>query len=253
MANSESEGEAAVRARRARTEQAEELAGIATVFRRAADLGPQMLALQQALLDGIALSQRREAERLAKRKEDDSRVADTQARAERAAALATAAASAGTAASRVIEVLRRDGLFQGYVAQADGAPAAGFTVQVRGAAGDRESAPLTAKTADDGYFRIERATPKGAARQRKGVQEIVDRLSTVGAATSPSTGGSTGASAAAPSGSPGQSAAAAQVEVLDTTGRVIFRDPLPPTFSDEASVFRYYVIPKTTPAAKEKK
>src|SRR5438046_2247235 len=89
-------------ARQERVEETAQQAGIASGFSQAAELIPQVLALQQALLAGIAQSQRREAERLAQLYgEDDARIVRATERAAQVTQLHVAVQAQGTVVNRV--------------------------------------------------------------------------------------------------------------------------------------------------------
>jgi len=231
--------------RQAQLEERETLSGLAAAFRSAREMGPQFLTLQTALLEGVVLGQRREAGRLAARDKEDPRVAEAEARAERAEVLRRQAEAGGSAASRLAGGMQTHGLFHGYVFQADGAPAAGWRVQVRGAEG--KPLPIGRKPAEvgeDGYFRFQPDARAGrAAASHDAFSALGERIASVQAA----------AAATAP-----HTEAAAAVEVLDPAGRVAFTDPSPPDFTSDASAFRYYLVPeaggagKTTGASRKK-
>ncbi len=153
---SSTEGQARAQAR---VEQAAHIAGMATAFGRGAALGPQVLALQRAVLQGLVLSQQREADRLAARHGlDDPRPAQALDRAAGFEQLNTTLLQAGQVVGQMTETFQTDGLFHGYVHDADGAPAEGCTVRLEVRGGTRDQKPLqrgSAPTDATGYFRID--------------------------------------------------------------------------------------------------
>lgn len=248
-------------ASQARVEQAAHLAGMADAFAQAAEMGPQVLALQQALLRGMAQSQRQEAERLAARHgDDDARIADAKDRAERFDAMQAEWAERAQGLTRVVETLQRGGLFHGYVSLATGAPAAGCTVRLEWTAPEQKRARRAqAKTDAAGYFRIELEGGDGDAGQgTERLKRWAQRFAAMAEAgpdggdereAAASTAASAAASSAAGGGTePGASAPASRVTVHDASGAQVFEDPHPPDFQATASEFRYYVIDEARPA-----
>lgn len=239
----------------ARAEQAAQQAGIAAAMRRAAELGPQALALQQGLLGGIARSQEREAARLSKRGKDDPRVATARARHKAYTALAAQAGEQAELVGRFAETFQRDELFHGYVAQPDGTAAPDHTVLLefvdeQGAGTQRKA---DAKTDAAGYFRIDlRRTDKDVyraetARDSAWLERLV-RAMPLEAETSDE---DSATASAAPAPAAARSAVKTRVQVFDAGGHVAFVDPAPPEFATVASEFRYYVLTKASTSGAE--
>lgn len=242
----------------------EQIAGISGAFGNAADLLPAVGELQQALLGGLVRSQKLEAERLAKRYgQDDERTRDAAARAVLFANLNDEVDSQTETIAHVVETFQQDGLFHGYVVRADATPAVAYTVRIDifDATGQKRTQRASAKTDAAGYFRIDLGPTDQIGEVGKTtttVQQFVDRVSSAMGesselgvtAAAPDVARQRGAPAAAPSPgttptpTPAATSAALQsnVEVFDTTGRLVYEDPVPPTFEGVASELRYYAI-----------
>lgn len=157
-------------------DDARQRAGIADAAAQLADLGPQVLAIQQALLAGIARSQLREAKRLAERHaQDDPRILQAQARAEQVKALHEEARRQGIVLTRMIETVQDDNLFHGYIHFGNGPAAVDFKVTLAVAGPNGEMLPGGEASSDaTGYFRIDlarrssTATPPRAASSHPG-------------------------------------------------------------------------------------
>ena len=259
-----------------RLDDATYVAGLAGAFGEAAKLGPQVLALQQALLAGMVQSRRREAERRSKQNKDDPRAAAAAQKANQLAELQALAEGRIGDVGNFADALQRGRILHGYVAQPDGTPAEMHVVQVdvRDAA-SKKSRRGRAKTDADGYFRID----LGGSDQGGGILRVLDQLaravpddaagteaapvpaaSAAEAAPPPDNAvheadpPSAGAPPAAPSGDATSSGAAAPasasaVQVLDPNGQVVLEDPLPPRFAGGNSEFRYYVLAEKSAAA----
>jgi hypothetical protein len=240
----------------ARAEEDPLFAGIGEALTRAGELGLQLLELQQAVLRGVVRSQRIEAERLAAQGgKDDPRIAEAMARAERFDAVRADAEKGTKLGQQLVSTFQEDGVFQGYVMQADGAAAESYTVQLKLVV-PNQRAPIsgTAKTDATGYFRMK------LDLQKKGLQKDIgswaERVAAVAGvapvrqaqstAAPQSTTGPTSAPGPTPTPGPtpmpGQSRDEASVQVLDPTGRTVFSDPVPPAFESGMSEFRYYVL-----------
>jgi len=227
----------------ARVEDAAHVGGMAGAFSRAFAMGPQVLALQQAVLAGMVQSQQREAERLAARHGiDDERVGGALERAARFDEWGAAAASGADVAGRLAQTFQQEGLFHGYVTDAEGSSAVGYTVrlQVQGEAGAKAAALRgSAKTDSDGYFRIELGARDRIARAdadllTRWLQALTEDAQQEERATPADNAGTDTAQA--------QAGVNSSVQVLAPNGRVVFEDPSPPTFEEMASEFRYYVL-----------
>jgi hypothetical protein len=227
----------------ARLEQGARLSGISAAFGQAADFAPQALALQHALMGGIVRSQSMEAARLALRfGKDDPRVARAAERTQRLQALKGDVDEHTQQLTRFVETFQHDGSFNGYVLQPDGTPATAYTVRVEVTdTTSKRTQRGSGKTDETGYFSIAlRGTEGGDTRPGEGLQRLVERL--VGEL--PDDGGAIddepplqrAAAAAA------ESTIVSRAEVLDASGRVVFEDPVPPSFDVLASEFRYYVL-----------
>ncbi len=260
MATRESRSGSASAENQARLEHDTQLAGMAAAFGRAGELGPQVLALQQAVLSGIARSQRREARRLeALGTPDDPRIADALERAERFDAFNGEFEQGAKVAQQFISTFQQDGRFQGYVTHADGAPAAGYTVQLKlRSPNQKEPASGTAQTDSAGYFRIDLALANQGRSQavpapERWAERFAQMASTESSAAEPAD------AKAAPNAAPAATVASAQaaggsaiessVQVFDPNERLVFEDPVPPTFDDGMSEFRYYLLPEAGQAA----
>src|SRR5213082_1059318 len=113
---SDPRSERAARARQTGAEHTSQLSGLTAAFAEAAQLGPQIWALQQALLDVVFRSQHLEATRLsAHHGKDDPRVAGAAERAQRLNDFGVAAATRMTEAARFTQDSLRASTFHGYV------------------------------------------------------------------------------------------------------------------------------------------
>lgn len=244
----------------ARVEQAAHLAGIADALGQAAEFGPQVLALQTSVLDGLVRSQEREAQRLrARHGDDDPRIARAQERAQRFGELRAQAGDQGEALQRLAQTFQRDAMFHGYVLHADGSAAANHTVRLAlragsGAKQQHSGRALSGKTDSNGYFRIELGKA-GQERDDAGegltrwVQRVAQSMSTAMEETQDddgATGRMPAASAAADTGE--EDTRRSAVDVLDAGGRLVYQDPIPPSFDDMASEFRFYALADSEPA-----
>ncbi|UUZ72547.1 hypothetical protein LP415_02100 [Polaromonas sp. P1(28)-8] len=151
------------------------------------------------------------------------------------------AAAGGEVASRLAQTFQQEGVFHGYVTDADGTSAVGHTVrlQVQGDAGSKVAQRGSAKTDDDGYFRIELGARREAARAdgaalTRWLQALAEDAQQEEPAEPAEEAGTDAAQA--------QASVSSSVQVLAPNGRVVFEDPSPPTFEDIASEFRYYVL-----------
>lgn len=236
----------------ARVEQAANIAGIAAAFTEAAALGPGVLALQQAVFEGIGRSQRSEATRIANlHGKDDERVAAALARADTFDALRESVLEQAEVASRFVQTFQLDALFHGYVVGADGAPATGHTVRltVSDVTNQKRATRGSTKTESTGYFRIDlkgdgtNSEPAPAAGGDN-VKRMADRIAKALHEDATRYDAETPTDGEAAAGSKGTDtpSVVSRVEVLDTTGRFVFEDPQPPTFDVLKSEFRYYVL-----------
>ena len=247
---------------RARVEQAAHLAGIAAAFGQVADLGPQTLELQRSLLGGIVRSQRREAERLVGLyAKDDPRIARAAERMQRLQDVQAEVDGHAVKVARFVETFQRDGMFSGYVIRADGTPAEAHTVRVEviDATTQKRTRRGNAKTDATGHFSIALSgSDQGGTQDTGGLQRLVERLVRAmpadGSAADDDATDDTPARAAAAGAAPAPGAStgakiSSRAEVLDPSGRVVFEDPIPPTFDAVASEFRYYVLTETKAAS----
>lgn len=240
----------------ARAEQAAQQAGIAAAMRRAAELGPQVLTLQQGLLGGIARSQEREAARLGKlRGKDDPRLATARTRHKAYTALAAQASEQADLVGRFAETFQRDELFHGYVTQPDGTAAPDHTVLLelmdeQGAGTQRKA---DAKTDAAGYFRIDlRRTDKDVYRAETARDSAwLERLVRAMPLEAEISDEDSATANAAPAATAARSAMKTRVQVFDAGGHVAFVDPAPPEFATVASEFRYYVLAKASTSGPE--
>lgn len=236
-----------------RAEDAAHVGGMAAAFSRAFAMGPQVLALQRALLTGMVQSQQREAERLAARHGiDDERVGGALERAARFDQWGAAADSGGDVADRLAQTFQVDGLFHGYVTDAQGNSAEGHTVrlQVQSQTGGKSALHGTAKTDSEGYFRIELDTRGGT--KRSGADLLTRWLQSM-AEDEPPQEQEAKIDEAAVNAQQGQGDSTSSVQVLAPNGRVVFEDPAPPTFEELTSEFRYYVLADADSSANTKR
>jgi hypothetical protein len=238
----------------ARVEDAAHVGGMAGAFAQAFALGPKVLELQQALLSGMVQSQQREAERLSARHGiDDDRVGGALERAARFDELGAVAASGGEVAGRLAQTFQQDGIFHGYVTEADGTSAEGYTVRLQVQGGDaasRQSLRGSAKTEADGYFRMELGGRRAASSDGGPLERWLQALVEEDAQQEPEMSPEDSRAAAAAAAPQPEPAASSSVQVIAPSGRVVFEDPTPPTFDDMASEFRYYVIGEGSGAGK---
>jgi hypothetical protein len=254
MATNNASGDQSAQSDQAQLDEDTNLAGLTAAFGKLAELGPQVVTLQGTLLDGIARAQRREMERLSKRYgKDDPRIALANARVQFFGEIRDEVTRHADQVSTFVDGMRSQGSFHGYVYHSDGSAADGYTVraEVNDPAQKGVKRGKT-KTDANGYFRIDMSGAYQKTDQRSAgldrVAEILRRTETP--ATAP------GAETAPPAnGTPGKTGAtkrvAAKVEVLDSTGRVVLEDPIPPTFEALNSEFRLYALDgssKETPA-----
>jgi hypothetical protein len=259
MATRKSQFSSADAEKQARLEQDNLLAGTTDAFGRTGELALEILALQQALLGGIAGAQRREAKRLAQAGgEEDPRIDAALERAARFDALHAEVEHGGAVAQHLAATFQTDGVFHGYVTRSDGAPAAeGHVVQLKLQRTDqRVPESYSAKTDAAGYFRMELAMPgRDADRVAPEPGGWFERFAQMAAAPGTPAGQAKGAAAAtattaAPTPAPDQGAVETNVQVLAPSGRVVFDDPVPPLFDAGVSEFRYYVLPEGRTASK---
>lgn len=265
-------------------QQAAQLAGIADVFGRGATQGEPLLTLQQSLLGGIVRSQQQEARRLARRdgsgdgKEGSPRMQQARARTAQLQALVADAVGKARLVGRVADTLGTPGVFAGYVYGESGAPAPEHEVRLHIAdkANGRE-VTASAKTDDDGYFRMSWAAAGKGGRVQAApdaatlaadllaalagdneaapvveVKRATAAFTNAGASASTSAGASGNASAPAnattnpATGAGTVPPSAVRVQVADPRGALVFEDPSPPSFDTLSSEFRCYVVPVRT-------
>lgn len=234
-------------ASQARVEEAAQLAGMAEAFGQAAEMGPQVLLLQQALLRGMAQAQRQEAERLAARYGDGyERIADAKQRAERFEVMQAEWGERGHGLGRVVETFQRDGLFHGYVSLAEGAPAVNHVVRLEWTGTDQKRSKRgQAKTDAAGYFRIELGSGDADAGQGKDrLKRWAERFT---AAAEPMEDKEPERPEAADDVNGTPSRPLSSVTVHEPGGAQVFDDPSPPSFEATHSEFRYYVVDGTPP------
>ena len=241
----------------AHNEQAAYQGGLGDAFGKAGTLLPQVQALQQALLAGMVRGQRREAQRLAARHGDaDPRIAAALQRAEQLSAVQIDLARQTQLLAQVTETFGHDGIFHGYVALSDGAPAVGYTVRLALAAtGNRQAWRGSDKTDAGGYFRIEVGTQSETPAGGGALEHFTTHLArmvgvplTESADTAPAMSASSTATAGAASDAAANATSA--VAVLDGQGRTVLEDPMPPSFDPVGSEFRYYVVESSASASR---
>lgn len=195
-------------------------------------IGPAILELQVGLLRGLRRSQRREAERLAKRDGQRQRIAALERRAEQLAVIGDHVDAARMATSRFLDGAGKPGVFHGYVLLASGAPARDHTVRLSGVASGRAK-PMTTPTDDSGYFRFDVETETSSARGNTKPAILAEN--------SDPPINFIGAEPIKPA--PAEKIGNTSVEVFDPAGRVVYRDPSPPTFGERREpAFRLYPL-----------
>jgi hypothetical protein len=198
--------------------------GIATVMERLGEAAPAVIQMQAALVGGIVMTQRREAERLAKDDEGSAEAMAAAARAEKFAQLHQEVVGVGSALMKFATGQQQAGVFHGFVFAAEGVPAEGYKVEVTGLS----SKALKAATDDTGYFRIAFRGPENA--------NAAKRAREAAAAAAPFTD-------AAAVGADAEKEPQTSVTVSNPSGRALFSDPAPPSLEEGASIFRYYALP----------
>lgn len=267
----------------ARNEKLQLTAGAVGVAQEMRGFLPRMIALQRALDGGGVRVQKREIERLAKKHGDDHpRVREAQARIGALQRQHAHFDRGLEGLAKAVDTFAADDLFHGYVVDADGAPARGYTVRLGDKA--RDDARLAATTDGDGYFRIDLGDGKG---ERDGIglnsalRARMYRARTGGfAAGFEAMMGTASASAtaeavaeapaeppkpasrkrAAKAAAPAAEAVAASAETLsankpdeqaiewpvridDANGKQVYVDAIPFLYTPGRSVFRYYALP----------
>jgi Carboxypeptidase regulatory-like domain len=170
--------------------------------------GGLLLALFQALPAAALASERAEHERIVGRYgKDHPRAQALEASLDRLERTEARAALGRMRAARAMQTAQMQGAaLQGFVIDAAGEPLRGMTVSVEAA---RMPAPLSARTAADGYFRIELPPAEAApAREREEEREL------------------------------------AQVVVLDANGRRVHEDPMPLSLRAGGAYREYTVEPE---------
>lgn len=264
----------------ARNEQLQLTAGAVGVAQAMRGFLPRMIALQRALDDGGARVQKREIERLAKKHGDDHpRVREAQARIDALQRQHAHFDRGLEGLAKAVDTFAADDLFHGYVVDADGAPARGYTVRLGDRA--RDDARLAAITDGDGYFRIDLGDGKDA-RDGIGLNSVLRaRMGDFAAGFEAMMGNASGAAAAteapaeaqkpepakpasrkraAKATAPAAEAVAAPAEALsvnkadeqaiewpvridDASGKQVYADAIPFLYTPGRSVFRYYALP----------
>lgn len=234
-------------------DDARQRAGIADAAAQLTELGPQVLAMQQALLAGIARSQLREAKRLAERHDnDDPRILQAQVRAEQVKALHQEAQRQGTVLTRMVQTVQHDNIFHGYVLLANGPAAVHCKVTLTTLGPDGDMVPWGEASSDEtGYFRIDLRPAKqsttaapGSVKPSNVKPSWVDNLSRLLAAD---LDGQTPPPPTTPIAAGGQQQTddprpRTRVQVFSSGGQLVYEDPMPPSFTASSSEFRYYVI-----------
>jgi len=233
----------------ARVEDGAQLADFVAAFREAAEVGPPLIALQQALLSGLVRSQHKEAERLALlHGKGDERVTVSSSRAARYATLAHQVSDAGDVGAHLLATLQTDGVFHGYVTDVNGEPQEGHTVRVavHGMKPVKQAFSGSAETDARGYFRI--ALHDAASWGRTSGVSMNEWAQRLGRVVMGSDAPPQAEEAGRPETAQGP---VSSVAVLDPKGTVVYEDQMPPSFSSSASEFRYYVLePRSTKSTK---
>lgn len=234
-----------------RVEAATQVAGLKEAFAQMFKEVPQWLGLQQGLIEGMARAQEREARRLAEggRSKDEPRLAQLALRRSRVAKVARELGSQLTATMRAVETFQTEGLFHGYVMQADGKPASGHQVRLRWQSGDGQVVnrlPLVlerqAQTDGEGYFRIsllhsaDDKEPPHVPADKAGPDVVALMASLMEDEPAPAT------AAAAAASDVHRVQPESQVQVFDPEGKLVLEDPMPPTFERMAADLRWYVL-----------
>ena len=235
-------------------DDARQRAGIADAAAQLIEVGPQVLAIQQALLAGIARSQLREAKRVAERHDnDDPRILQAQVRADQVKALHREAQRQGTVLNKMIQSVQQDNIFHGYLLHANGSAAVHCKVTLTVFGSDCEILPWGEDSSDEtGYFRIDLCPAKqsttagpGSVKSSNAKSSWVDNLSRLlaadldGQSTPPPT---TPFAAGGQQQQTDDPRPRTRVQVFSSGGQLVFEDPMPPSFMASSSEFRYYVI-----------
>ena len=231
----------------------DQVGGLTTAFARLAEMGPSVIALQAALVDGLVRSGRREAERLASLAEEDPLIDIVTRQTEQMRQLQQSLIGNFAVARHLTDVIGASRMLQGYVAQESGAPAVGYTVRIVPGRGERPrlARQTEAKTDERGYFRLQLdlSDDAGAPIDTDGTARAPLTVSTLAARirrpTPPpdAAGRAAGSGPARPGATNGPADTTIQIEVLDPNGVLVLRDPVPPSPGDLATSFRYYVLP----------
>lgn len=267
----------------ARNEKLQLTAGAVGVAQEMRGFLPRMIALQRALDGGGVRVQKREIERLAKKHGDDHpRVREAQARIDALQRQHAHFDRGLEGLAKAVDTFATDDLFHGYVVDADGAPARGYTVRLGDKA--RDDARLAATTDGDGYFRIDLGDGKG---ERDGIglnSELRARMyrartgsfaagfeAMMGTASATAAAEAVAEAPAEPpkpasrkraakAAAPAAEAVAASAETLsankpdeqaiewpvridDANGKQVYVDAIPFLYTPGRSVFRYYALP----------
>jgi hypothetical protein len=179
----------------------------------------EVLKFMSAIPDALVASQDREVKRIARaHKGKDRAVTSAEASLERAKQMKAVVDLGLTRVQRMLAVASdRSAAFHGFVSDASMKPLHGLTVRLTAAEG-QAGGHLSAKTAEDGYFRIPFGTDKTTTRPVTAVE--------VGTTIDATTGGGAEVSAS--------------VEILDSKS-VVYRDPEPLAIGS-GPVYREYVI-----------
>ena len=255
----------------------DQIGGLTSAFDRLAEMGPSVMALQKALVEGLVRSGEVEAKRLAALDEKDPLIEVVTQRTEQMAELRQGLNRTFELAGQIASIIGASRVLQGYVNQEDGSAAVGYTVRIVPDKGTRAQLSRQAKanTDDKGYFRIQLDLPDQpsdtgatkpatsmAANKKRGktAQPAVVALAPItltalaARLSRPATQSPPSAAATAPAGTRKQNTTATtnatvpadtaiQIEVLDRKGVLVFRDPAPPSLDHIATSFRYYVMP----------
>jgi hypothetical protein len=239
-----------------RVQTAAHTAGLTGAFSNLLKGGPQVLALQQELLDGIGRAHAREAARLADagRSKEDPRVRQLAGRSREFEQVAAELSSNLALMGRAVQTFQTDGIFPGYVIHADGTPAADHQVRLRwraaAAVAGNDKLPTalerTASTDAEGYFRVELAPQAKDDARTVDVKLNRDVLARMAALMDAEPEAATAAAPAAPAAA--TVANASEVQVFDSKGTLVLEDPMPPTFEHMSSDLRWYVLGMDGPA-----
>ncbi len=213
--------------------------------------GLELLSFMSSLPDAFIASERRELKRLARTAEskNDARIERLKISIERAQEIRGNADLGKTRIERALVSLSEDGnVFHGFVSDTELQPRKGLTVRIVDARSEKTGKSFSATTDADGYFSI--ALGKDVAGGRKSntpeadvklSDRMAELLSRVNAKADTAAGSD---KSYAETGN--QNEVLAQVEILDTDGKILYQD-LSPLVINTGTAYREYAIDGNEP------